>query len=143
MEINIKLLNSDAVIPKRGTIDSAGYDIYSTEEKIIKSHETELISTGIATEIPKGYFGGVFARSGLSVKEGLRPANCVAVIDADYRGEIRVPLHNDSSEDRTIIKGERIAQLVIIPFLSVEFNEVSELNETDRGAGGFGSTGKS
>jgi dUTP pyrophosphatase len=142
MKMKIKLLNNDAVIPKRGTEDSAGYDIYSTDETIIKAGETCLIGTGIACEIPKNYFGGVFARSGLSVKEGLRPANCVAVIDADYRGEIRVPLHNDSKEDRTITKGERIAQLVILPFLPVEFEETDELSSTDRGTGGFGSTGK-
>lgn len=143
MEMKIKLLNPDAVVPKRGTAYSAGYDIYATDETIIASGETALISTGIACEIPENYFGGVFARSGLSVKEGLRPANCVAVIDADYRGEIRVPLHNDSKQDRTITKGERIAQLVILPFLPVEFQVVDELSSTDRGTGGFGSTGKS
>lgn len=142
MEMNLKLLNSNAKVPTRGSNDAAGYDIYSTDDVTIKSGETKLIGTGIACEIPKNYFGGVFARSGLSVKEGLRPANCVAVIDADYRGEIRVPLHNDSKEDRCVTVGERIAQLVILPFLPIEFHEVDELSATERGNGGFGSTGK-
>ena len=140
--VNIRLLNDNAKVPKKGTEYSAGYDLYSVEETEIKSGETKLVSTGIAAEIPNGYFGGVFARSGLAVKEGLRPANCVAVIDSDYRGEIKVPLHNDSKEDRVITEGERIAQLIIIPFLSVQFNEAETLSETGRGEGGFGSTGK-
>lgn len=140
--VNIRLLNDNAKVPKKGTEYSAGYDLYSVEETEIKSGETKLIGTGIAAEIPNGYFGGVFARSGLAVKEGLRPANCVAVIDSDYRGEIKVPLHNDSKEDRVITEGERIAQLIIIPFLSVQFNEAETLSETGRGEGGFGSTGK-
>ena len=108
--VNIRLLNDNAKAPKKGTEYSAGYDLYSVEETEIKSGETKLIGTGIAAEIPNGYFGGVFARSGLAVKEGLRPANCVAVIDSDYRGEIKVSLHNDSKEDRVITEGERIAQ---------------------------------
>ena len=140
--VNIRLLNDNAKVPKKGTEYSAGYDLYSVEETEIKSGETKLIGTGIAAEIPNGYFGGVFARSGLAVKEGLRPANCVAVIDSDYRGEIKVSLHNDSKEDRVITEGERIAQLIIIPFLSVQFNEAETLSETGRGEGGFGSTGK-
>ena len=140
--VNIRLLNDNAKVPKKGTEYSAGYDLYSVEETEIKSGETKLIGTGIAAEIPNGYFGGVFARSGLAVKEGLRPANCVAVIDSDYRGEIKVSLHNDSKEDRVITEGERIAQLIIIPFLSVQFNETETLSETGRGEGGFGSTGK-
>ena len=93
-------------------------------------------------EIPVGYFGGVFARSGLSSKEGLRPANCVGVVDSDYRGEVKVALHNDGEVERVITPAEKIAQLVVVPFLSVEFSEVSELSDTDRGEGGFGSTGK-
>lgn len=140
--VNIRLLNDNAKVPKKGTEYSAGYDLYSVSDTEIKSGETKLVSTGIAAEIPNGYFGGVFARSGLAVKEGLRPANCVAVIDSDYRGEIKVPLYNDSKEDRVITEGERIAQLIIIPFLSVQFNEVETLSETKRGEGGFGSTGK-
>ncbi len=141
--MKIKRLDERAVIPKRGSASAAGYDIYSIEETIIPQGETRLIKTGLSMEIPENYFGGVFARSGLAVKEGIRPANCVAVIDSDYRGELMVPLHNDSKEERTITAGERIAQLVILPFLSVEFEETDELSETERGNGGFGSTGKS
>ena len=141
--MKIKRLDERAVIPKRGSASAAGYDIYSIEETIIPQGETRLIKTGLSMEIPENYFGGVFARSGLAVKEGIRPANCVAVIDSDYRGELMVPLHNDSKEERTITAGERIAQLVILPFLSVEFEETDELSETERGNGGFGSTGRS
>ena len=140
--MKIKRLNEKAQIPSRGSAAAAGYDLYWTDEVTVKAGETVLIGTGIAMEITENYFGGVFARSGLSVKEGLRPANCVAVIDADYRGELRVPLHNDSAVDRQITVGERIAQLVILPFLPVAFEEVNELSDTQRGQGGFGSTGK-
>ena len=101
-----------------------------------------MIGTGLAMEIPEGYFGGIFARSGLSSKEGLRPANCVGVVDADYRGEVKVALHNDGDVVREIKPGQKVAQLVVVPFLSVEFDEVAELSETVRGVGGFGSTGK-
>ncbi len=141
--MKIKRLDEKAVIPKRGSASAAGYDIYSIEDVSLPSGETKLIRTGLSMEIPENYFGGVFARSGLAVKEGIRPANCVAVIDADYRGELMVPLHNDSKEERRITVGERIAQLVILPFLPVEFEETDELSETVRGEGGFGSTGKS
>ena len=143
MNINITKLTSTAKLPERGSEYAAGYDLFAdiTEEVKIAPHETKMIGTGLAMEIPVGYFGGVFARSGLSAKEGLRPANCVGVVDADYRGEIIVALHNDSDEVRTIVPQERIAQIVILPFLGVTFNEVSELSETVRGAGGFGSTG--
>jgi dUTP pyrophosphatase len=112
------------------------------EDVVIKPHETKMIGTGLAAAIPEGYFGGIFARSGLSSKEGLRPANCTGVVDADYRGEIKVALHNDSEVERVVTVGEKIAQLVVLPFLSVEFDEVETLSETQRGAGGFGSTGK-
>ena len=101
-----------------------------------------MIGTGVALAVPEGYFGGVFARSGLSAKEGLRPANCTGAVDADYRGEVKVALHNDSEEERVVAPGQKIAQLVIMPFLSVEFEEVADLDETERGQGGFGSTGK-
>lgn len=140
--MKIKRLDERAVIPKRGSASAAGYDIYSIEDVLLPAGGTKLIKTGLSMEIPENFFGGVFARSGLAVKEGIRPANCVAVIDADYRGELMVPLHNDSKEERRITAGERIAQLVILPFLPVEFEEVDELSETDRGEGGFGSTGK-
>ncbi len=143
MNINIIKLNENAKLPERGSDFAAGYDLFAniSDDIIIAPHETKMIGTGLAMEIPEGYFGGVFARSGLSSKEGLRPANCTGVVDADYRGEVKVALHNDSEVSRTITPDEKIAQLVVIPFLSVDFNLVSELSDTVRGAGGFGSTG--
>ena len=143
MRINIKKLKGTAKTPTRGSEYAAGYDLYSAEDKvIIFSHSTVKVGTGIAAEIPEGYFGAIFARSGLASKQGLRPANCVGVVDADYRGELIVALHNDTDVKQEIAAGERIAQLVIMPFLPVEFKEVKELSETVRGEGGFGSTGK-
>ena len=144
MRIEIKKLQEEAKMPERGSVSAAGYDLFACipEEVEIPPHKTVMIGTGLAAAIPEGYFGGIFARSGLSSKEGLRPANCTGVVDADYRGEIKVALHNDSEEVRKVIVGEKIAQLVVLPFLSVEFDEVETLTETERGAGGFGSTGK-
>lgn len=104
--------------------------------------EAVKVDTGLAIAIPDGYFGGVFARSGLSTKKGLRPANCVGVIDSDYRGPVMVPLYNDAAAARVIEPGERIAQLIVMPYLAVDFEEVEELGETERGEKGFGSTGK-
>lgn len=145
MEIKIKKLYKDAMIPSRGSEQAAGYDLYAClggfEECEISPNTTMKIGTGIAAEIPEGYFGAVFARSGLATKKGLRPANCVGVIDSDYRGEIMVALHNDDKEPQTIQAYERIAQLVILPYLNVSFTEVNELSDTERGEGGFGSTG--
>lgn len=144
MKIEIKKLNENAVIPTRGSLQAAGYDLYAatTEAVTIKPHETVKIGTGLAIAVPDGYFGAIFARSGLAAKQGLRPANCVGVADSDYRGEYIVALHNDTDEERTIEPKERIAQLVVMPYLAVEFDEVDELSETERGAGGFGSTGR-
>lgn len=144
MKINIKKLNENAIIPTNGSEYSAGYDLYACTKSptIIMPHNTVKIGTGISMELPHGYFGAIFARSGLATKQGLRPGNCVGVVDEDYRGEFAVALHNDTDEPQTINPMERIAQLVIMPYLSVEFNEVDELNETERGTGGFGSTGK-
>ena len=144
MKINIKKLTETAILPERGSAYAAGYDLFAdvAENVEIKPHETKMIGTGLAMEIPEGYFGGIFARSGLSSKEGLRPANCVGVVDADYRGEVKVALHNDGDVVREIKPGQKVAQLVVVPFLSVEFDEVAELSETVRGVGGFGSTGK-
>lgn len=144
MKIEIKKLTNSAIIPERGTHYAAGYDLFSDidADLIISPHETKMIGTGLSVAIPEGYFGGIYARSGISAKEGLRPANCTGVIDSDYRGEIKVALHNDSNEERIVKPAQKIAQLVIQPFLSVEFSEVSELSETERGEGGFGSTGK-
>ena len=112
------------------------------ENVLIKSHSTAFIHTGVALEIPEGYAGLIYARSGLACKKGLAPANKVGVIDSDYRGEIMVALHNHSNEDLFVENGERIAQLVITPYITANFMEVSELNETGRGEGGFGSTGR-
>lgn len=144
MVINIKKTDSNATIPTRGSDRAAGFDLYSNETSVrIPVGETRMIGTGVCMEIPDGYAGLVYARSGLASKRGLRPANCVGVIDPDYRGEIKVALHNDSKECQTIHIGDRLAQIVITPFLAVDFNEVDELNETDRGECGFGSTGVS
>lgn len=141
--INIKKLNENAKVPTFGSQFAAGFDLYAcnTEPITIAAGETVLIHTGLAMEIPVGYGGFVYARSGLATKKGLAPANKVGVIDADYRGEIMVALHNQSKVSQEIAAGERIAQMVIAPFLKVDFNEVAELEATDRGAGGFGSTG--
>lgn len=143
MEINIKLLNDLAKVPTRGSEYAAGYDLYAAidEDVDIAPHSTVKIGTGISVELPNGTFGALFARSGLATKKGLRPANCVGVCDSDYRGEYIVAIHNDTDEMMTIAAGERIAQLIVMPFVAVEFNVVSELTETERGDGGFGSTG--
>lgn len=144
MEIKIKKLNNNAIIPTHGSEYAAGYDLYACIDKpiTIPAHKTVKIGIGVAMELPHGYFGAIFARSGLATKEGLRPANCTGVSDADYRGEYIVALHNDTNESKIIMPKERIAQLVIIPHLTAEFKEVNKLTETDRGVGGFGSTGK-
>ena len=144
MIINVKRLKENAVIPTRGSKDAAGVDLYACidEPIIIMPHQTVKIGTGLAVELPHGYFGGIFARSGLSTKQGLRPANCVGCCDSDYRGEYIVPLHNDTDTPQTVYPSERIAQLVVIPYLTVDFTEVDELTSTERGDGGFGSTGK-
>lgn len=143
-KIKIKKLTDTAKTPTRGSEHAAGYDLYADvkEDVQIKPHETVKIGTGLAMEVPDGYFGAIFARSGLASKEGLRPANCVGVCDSDYRGEYIVAIHNDSGKTRTITAGERIAQLVVMPYLPVTFDEVAELTDTNRGEGGFGSTGK-
>lgn len=146
MNIKVKKLFDDAILPTSGSKYAAGYDLYAhteSEIQLISAGSTEKIGTGICIEIPKGYFGAIFARSGLATTCGLRPANCVGVIDSDYRGEIIVALHNDSDVCEAIKYGDRIAQIVIMPYESVNFEEVSELNDTARGNGGFGSTGVS
>lgn len=144
MKVQIKKLRPDAVIPTRGSESAAGYDLYACldEPIVIQPGRTEKIGTGITAALPDGTFGACFARSGLAFRQGLRPANCVGVVDSDYRGEYIVALHNDSEEPRTVHSGDRIAQLVIIPYYAVSFEETEELDETGRGAGGFGSTGK-
>lgn len=144
MKIQIKKIKENAKIPTRGSEYAAGYDLYACIEKsvTIMPHTTEKIGTGLMVAVPEGYFGAIFARSGLAAKEGIRPANCVGVADSDYRGEYIVALHNDTDIPRAIEPQERIAQLVIMPFLEVDFEETEELSETERGSGGFGSTGK-
>lgn len=141
--MKIKLLNERAVVPTYGSDKAAGADLYAAIEKdsYIYPHETVMIGTGIAMEIPDGYFGAIFARSGLASKQGLRPANCVGAIDADYRGEVKVALHNDTNDTQMVQAGSRIAQLIILPYKPVTFEIVDDLDETDRGAQGFGSTG--
>ena len=144
MKVNIKKLDENAKTPTYGTEFSAGADLYALADApiTIGSGETVLVHTGIAMEIPEGYVGLVFARSGLATKKNLAPANKVGVIDADYRGEIMVALHNHGTTPQTVECGERIAQIAIVPFLKAEFEECDELSDTVRGAGGFGSTGK-
>lgn len=141
--VKIKKLSPNAQIPTKGSEYSAGYDLRACIDDVvtIDAHSTVKIGTGLAIEIPHGYFGAVFARSGLATRNGLRPANCVGVCDSDYRGEYIVAIHNDFDYPRMIQPGDRIAQLVIMPYLSVYFHEVDELSDTDRGDGGFGSTG--
>ena len=143
MKINIKRLSETAKLPERGSAYAAGYDLFADLQEAIeiKPHETYMINTGVAMEIPEGYWGGVFARSGLATKRSLAPANKVGVIDSDYRGEIMVALHNHSDLPQTIDAGERIAQLVLVPYVAAAFEEVSELEDTARGAGGFGHSG--
>lgn len=144
MELRIKKLDERAIIPTYGTEFSAGADLYALPDGdvTIPAGKTVLIHTGLSIEIPEGYAGLIFARSGIATKRGLAPANKVGVIDADYRGECMVSLHNHSDKDEVIASGERVAQLVIVPFLKAEFVECDELSETVRGSGGFGSTGK-
>ena len=139
--MKIKLLSDKAMIPYRGSEEAAGYDLYSIDSVDINPGECKLISTGIAIQLPSGYFGAIFPRSGTAVKRGLRLANCVGVIDSDYRGEIKVPLYNDSQEVQPVEQGERIAQLIILPYATVSFEVVDELTDTVRGNGGFNSTG--
>ncbi len=145
-QISIKRLYPDAKLPTRGTPDSAGCDFYAylqgDNAVTIPPHHTVKVGTGIAVALPEGTFGAMFARSGLASKEGLRPANCVGVIDSDYRGECIVALHNDSLQERTVRTGDRIAQMVLLPYLPMEFEETDDLDETARGVNGFGSTGK-
>ena len=144
MKLKIKKLNENAIIPTYGTEYSAGADLYNLPSTpvTVPAHGTVLVHTGIALEIPEGYCGLIFARSGLATKRGLAPANKVGVIDADYRGEIMVSLHNHTDSEAAVDGGERVAQLAIVPFLKAEFELSDELSDTVRGVGGFGSTGR-
>ena len=144
MRIEIKKLREGAVIPTRGSAAAAGYDLRACTgaPMVIAPGETAMVGTGLSIAVPEGYFGAVFARSGLACKQGVRPANCVGVCDSDYRGDYMVALHNASRVPCEIAPGDRIAQLVVMPFLELEFEEKDELSDTARGAGGFGSTGR-
>ena len=141
--VSVKLLDPRAKLPAYGSPDAAGADLYALTDGpvAIAPGQTVLVHTGLALAIPKGYAGLVFARSGLATKEGLAPANKVGVIDADYRGELMVSLYNQSKEDRVVESGDRIAQLVITPYLTARFTQADDLDDTRRGNGGFGSTG--
>ena len=144
MQVKVKKLHKNARVPALGSKTAAGADLYACVDHDLISiacHQTVKVPTGIAIEIPSGYFGALFARSGLATKSGLRPANCVGVIDSDYRGEVIVALHNDTDANQMIENGERIAQLVILPCPEIEYAEAQELSETERGDGGFGSSG--
>lgn len=140
MELRVKKLNSRAEIT-HGSTYAAGYDLHAIEDISIAPNTTVMARTGLAMEIPQGYFGGIYARSSLASKKGIRPANCVGVIDSDYRGEVMVALFNDSEKPVLISRGERIAQLIVQRYQELEIVFVSSLNETERGTGGFGSTG--
>lgn len=143
IKIKVKKLNDTAIIPTKGSKYSAGMDLYAmiSEPIQIDPHKTEKIPTGLSLELPEGTFGAIFARSGLAAKSNLRPANCVGVCDSDYRGEYIVALHNDSDNKRIIAPNERIAQLIVMPYIPIEFEEADNLTATERGDGGFGSTG--
>ena len=142
--MRVKKLRENAVIPTYGSADAAGADLYACLEEAvtIEPGKTVFIPTGLAMEVPKGYAGLIYARSSMGTKRGLAPANKVGVVDSDYRGEVMVALHNHGSESQTVAGGERIAQLLITPVLAPAFEVCDDLTDTDRGTGGFGSTGR-
>ena len=142
--IRVKILREGAKLPTYGTLSAAGADLYAWLEQpvVVEPGRTAFIPTGIALEVPEGCAGLIYARSGLSCKQGLAPANKVGVVDSDYRGEITVALHNHGSEARTVNHGDRIAQLIITPVLQPAYQVAQELSDSVRGTGGFGSTGK-
>ena len=143
-KVAVKKLREGAILPTFGSAQAAGADLYACLERdvTIAPGETAFIPTGLAMELPRGYAGLIYARSGLACKRGLAPANKVGVVDSDYRGEFIVALHNHGTQAQTISTGERIAQLVVTPVLIPEYIEVETLSDTQRGAGGFGSTGR-
>ena len=149
INMKIKKLYKDAVIPTRADNGSAGMDLYAylvdkdiADVLVIPPHRTEMVSVGFAMEIPNGTYGAIFARSGLASKQSLRPANCVGVVDSTYRGEVFVALHNDSDEIKYIHHKDRIAQMIIMEYPTVEITETDVLSDTERGTNGFGSSGK-
>ena len=143
MQVNVKKLNKNVKLPAYGSSYAAGADLFACieNEVTVAPHETVMIPTGLAMELPVGYAGFIYARSGLASKKGLAPANKVGVVDCDYRGEVKVALHNHGCVAQTISPGERVAQLVIAPYITAAFTEAEELSSTQRGEGGFGSTG--
>ena len=144
IDVKIKRVREKAIVPSHGSTDAAGYDLYACLDTpvAVRPHQTVLIGTGWAMEFPAGLVALLYARSALATKQGLRPANCVGVVDADYRGEYMVALHNDSEEMRVVNHGDRIAQMVLTSYFAMNYVETNELDSTERGAGGFGSTGK-
>lgn len=144
MKIRVKRVSVSAVIPSYGSEFAAGCDLYADipEETVIEPHKTVMVDTGLQFELPEGHFAGIFARSGLAARESLRPANCVGICDSDYRGNYIVAIHNDGDVPRVIKPHEKIAQMVVMAYIPLEFEEADELSDTSRGAGGFGSTGK-
>ena len=144
MKIKFKKLSETAKIPTRGSTGAAGYDLYGDNEDwlIVRPNNTVKIPLNISMEIPQGYFGAIYARSGLATKQGLRPSNCVGIIDEDYRGNIIIALTNDTDETQKIQPHERVAQMIFHKYIEAEFVEVDELSNTDRAKGGFGSTGR-
>ena len=146
LEMKFKRLSDTMIVPTKAHDTDACFDIYADITNVygyitIYPHSTVIIPTGFSANIPHGYWGAIFARSGLASKQGLRPANCVAVIDESYTGEWKIPLYNDSEGVRVIYQGDRIAQFTLLPYYNIRLEEVDELDETDRGSGGFGSTG--
>lgn len=141
--VKIKKLNKNAQLPTRGSAAAAGYDLYAVIDSsiTINPHETVLIGTGLAFELPDGTFGALYPRSGIASKRGLRPANCIGVVDSDYRGEVKVALHNDTDDIQEVEAGERIAQIILHSYIPMIFEEVDDLDSTERGTGSFGSTG--
>ena len=144
MDIKVKKLNDLARFPTRGSEYAAGYDLYAATDGpvYVLPHSTMKIGTGLSFELPEGTFAAIFARSGIAAKQGLRPANCVGVCDSDYRGQYIVAIHNDTDEVQTIVSQERIAQMILLPYIEMKFNEVNELSNTERGEGGFGDSGR-
>ena len=149
-KVEVKKLYEDAQLPTRGSADAAGWDLYAYGYEgasgdwtlTIPPHSTVKINSGVAVALPQGSFGGIYPRSGLATKQGLAPANKVGVVDSDYRGPLIVALYNHSDLPQIVHKGDRIAQLIVQPYLDVSFTEVDELDNTARGEGGFGSSGK-
>ena len=142
--IKVKKLNEFAKLPTRGSEYAAGYDLYAATNQIldIAPHSTIKVGTGLSFELPEGTFAAIYARSGIATKRGLRPANCTGICDSDYRGEYIVALHNDTDVIQSIEPGERIAQMILLPYIKMNFNEVEELSNTIRGNSGFGDSGK-